>query len=88
MKTKQDEKHDNGMNPGVAAVAGAVVGASIAAAGAVAMKDKKNRDKVKAVFDAVKSQAVEYADDAKTTAEEKVSDVKEKLQGDSKNSKK
>ena len=34
-------------NPVVAAVAGVVVGAGVAVAGAVALSDKKNREKVK-----------------------------------------
>ena len=49
-----------GNNTVFAAVAGAVVGAGVAVAGAFAMKDKKNQDKVKKVFTDVKNQAVSY----------------------------
>lgn len=43
-----------GFNPVVAAATGAIVGAGVAIAGAVAMKDKKNREKVKEVFNEAK----------------------------------
>lgn len=44
----------------IAGITGAVVGAGAAVAGAFAMKDKKNRDKVKRVWTNVKNQAVGY----------------------------
>lgn len=44
----------------VAGITGAIVGAGAAVAGAVALKDKKNRDKVKKAFTNVKNQAIGY----------------------------
>jgi len=46
----------------IAGITGAVVGASAAVAGAFALKDKKNRDKVKEVLTNVKDQAIGYAE--------------------------
>ena len=45
----------NGINPMVAAVAGAVVGAGVAVAGTLILKDKKNQEKVKKVLKDVKN---------------------------------
>ncbi len=44
----------------IAGITGAIVGAGAAVAGAIALKDKKNRDKVKKVFTNVKNQAMGY----------------------------
>lgn len=44
-----------------AGVSGAIVGAGAAIAGAFALKDKKNRDKVKKVLTKAKNEAVDYA---------------------------
>lgn len=46
-----------------AAVAGAVVGAGVAIAGAVALTDKKNQKKVEAVISRGQKMAREYSDD-------------------------
>ncbi len=57
------EKHNlqqPGINPFTAALTGAVVGAGVAVAGMFALKDKKNREMVKDVFNNVKDQAVGY----------------------------
>lgn len=53
------------VNPLAAAVAGAVVGAGMAVAGAVAMSDKKNQDKIKNVVADIKKKV----DDKKFEAE-------------------
>lgn len=58
------------MNPMVAAMAGAVVGAGVAVAGAIAMKDEKNRKKVKGIISGVKDQAMGYVKKAQKKAEE------------------
>lgn len=50
------------VTPTVAGVAGAVVGASVGVAAAVAMKDEKNRKAAQKVINAVKDQAVGYAE--------------------------
>jgi len=60
MITKKKEK--KGVNNFVAAITGAVVGAGVAVAGAIALKDKKNRDKVTKVINDVKNQTVGYVE--------------------------
>lgn len=55
---KQDEVK-SGISPIAAAVTGAVIGAGIAVAGAVALKDEKNRDKVNEVLGNIKEQVHE-----------------------------
>lgn len=45
----------------IAGITGAVVGAGAAVAGALALRDKKNRDKVKKVLNKVKDEAMTYA---------------------------
>ena len=65
------------VNPIAAAVAGAVVTAGIA--GAVALKDKKTRDKVKKVLATAKNQAIGYMKKLPKATEEKKSDLKKNL---------
>jgi len=84
-KIKHEEK-SNGVNPVTAGVVGAVVGAGIAIAGAVALSDEENRDKVKAVLADVKEKAANYVEevkqnveDTKTGIEDKVTEGKEKI---------
>lgn len=69
--TQKDDMHSKGVSPVAAAVTGAVVGAGVAVAGAVALKDKKNREKVKEVLTTVKEQAMNYIEDIQTTANQK-----------------
>ncbi len=57
MTTKQTKKKGASI---FAAIAGAIVGSGVAVAGAIFMKDKKNRDKVKKVLSNAKNQAVDY----------------------------
>jgi gas vesicle protein len=56
------KKRSKGVNPIFAAVTGAMVGAGAAIAGAVVLKDKKNRDKVKKALTSAKDHAVGYMD--------------------------
>ena len=58
---KNEMKDTNRAQVVGAVVTGAVVGAGVAVAGAVALSDKKNRQKVKQAFVSVKDRAVEYA---------------------------
>lgn len=70
MKNQNNKKQNTdgvGLNPVVAAVAGAVVGAGIAVAGVV-LSDKKNRDTIQKTVGNVKDQV-----------EEKVAKDKEKI---------
>lgn len=71
-------KHDDGISPAIAAVTGAVIGAGVAVA-AVAMQDEKNREKVKEVLSNVKDHAVGYVEDMQKQVEEKKGEVEEKL---------
>lgn len=75
---KQDEKK-GGVNPVGAVIAGAVVGVGVAVAGAVALSDKHNRDKVKKALDNVKDQAIGYMEDIKKQAQDKKDKVQDKL---------
>ena len=79
-QNKQDREKSS-VNPIAAAVTGAVVGAGIAVAGAIALKDEKNREKVKEALNTVKDQARGYVESIQKQAQEKKSDVQEKLAG-------
>ena len=59
-KQNQSKTSKNKVNPLVAGVAGATVGAGVAVAASVAMNDKKNRQRVEKVIGLVKEQATEY----------------------------
>jgi hypothetical protein len=67
MKDLLDKKTKR-VNPVAGVVAGLVIGAGAAVAGVVALKDEKNRKKVKDAFKTVKGQAKEYLDDLQKTA--------------------
>lgn len=58
----QDEKK-SGINPVVVAVTGAVVGAGVSVAGAMALKNGQNRNKIKEVLTNVRNQAIDYIED-------------------------
>ncbi len=75
---KQDKRKGN-INPVAVAITGAVIGAGVAVAGAVILKDKKNREKVKQAFTNVKDQAVEYIEDMQKEAKDKKGKVEKKL---------
>ncbi len=77
-KNKPDEKN-NGISPVTAAVAGAVVGAGIAVAGAVALQDENNRVKVKKVLGNVKKQATDYVEGVQKQVQEKKNEIEEKI---------
>jgi gas vesicle protein len=79
--TKQIEKKQTksvGVNPVIAAVTGAIVGAGVIVAGAVAYNDKKNRDMVKKAVSNVK----ETAHDIKKLALDKKNEVQNMLKND------
>lgn len=82
MTNQIQNKHDNGINginPVVAALAGAVAGAGVAIAGAVALNDEKNRDKVKEVLNNAKKQATTYVEDVKDQIQDKKEEVEKDL---------
>lgn len=68
-----------GVNPVIAAVTGVVVGASVAIAGAVALNDEKNRQKVKKILVDVKDQVIGHVEDMKNQEQDKKGGVEEKI---------
>ena len=62
-----------------ATVTGAVIGAGMVAAGAVALQDEKKRKKVKNIIKNVKKQAMSYMDDAKKETEHSKKVIEEKM---------
>ena len=82
MNTHNKQNEDttkNGVNPVVVAVTGAIVGAGVAVAGAIALKDKKNREKVKEILSNVKDHTMGYMEDMKKQVEDKKGEVEEAL---------
>ncbi len=77
---KNQNKQDTGVNPVVAAAAGAIVGAGVAVAGALALNDEKNRKKVKEVLENVKSKAQGYIDNGEQHEQDKKSDLADKFE--------
>jgi len=80
--TNQDQKKQddqNRFNQVAAVVTGAVVGAGVAVAGAVVMGDKKNREKVKKVFNDAKDQAAGYVEEFQKKVEYEKDEIKKDL---------
>lgn len=78
--TKKDNNNQGGVNPAVAAGVGAVVGAGVAVAATMALKDEKSRQKVTDVINHVKDHAAGYIDDLQKQAEDKKSEVEDQLE--------
>lgn len=76
---KQDEK--DGINAATAAMIGAVIGVGIAVVGAVALKDKKNREKIKRVLTNARDEVADYMEGMQKQVEDKKSEVEEKVKG-------
>jgi hypothetical protein len=78
---KDDTDNKQGISPLGAAVAGAVIGAGVTVAGAVMLKDKKNREKIKNAFLGIKDHTAHQLGEIKKhvedTAQEKKKDLKE-----------
>ncbi len=72
-------QNKGGINPVAAAVAGAVVGAGVAVAGAAVLSNKKNREKIGKALNNVRNQAVDYVEGMKKQAEDKKDEVETKL---------
>jgi hypothetical protein len=81
MTTKQkQEERKNSISSVVAGVTGAAIGFGIAVTGAaVVLNDKKNREKVKKMLTNVKEQAIGYMEGVQKQAQDKKSEVEEKL---------
>ena len=76
---KKQVQVGSGFNSIAAAVTGAIVGAGVAIAGAIALKSKKNREHVKRVLTHVKDQAMGYMEDVKREVKSTKNDAKKKL---------
>ncbi len=82
----QNKKDEGSVIPAVIAVTGAVIGAGVVAvAGAIAMKDEKNREKVKEALDTVHDKASDFVDEVKKDSyamkegvEKKIAESKDK----------
>ncbi len=61
-------KVSGGISPVTAALAGAIAGAGVAIAGAVALSKQSNRDKITKVVNEVKTKATKFAKKAKKNA--------------------
>ena len=85
--SNQNKQNDDkgGINPVVAVITGAVIGAGVAVAGSVALKNEKNRNKVKDVINSAKNQAVSYMDGMQNKAEDKIIKEEKKLAESKKN---
>lgn len=70
-ENKKEKDKKGGVNPIMAGVTGAVVGAGVAVAASQALKDKKNRDRVKKTLTDVKDQTMEYVQNFRTDSEVK-----------------
>ena len=57
-----NKKNNDGINPVVAAITGAAVGAGVAIAGAAVLRDEENRKKVTDTMHALKDKGMEYVD--------------------------
>lgn len=80
MENKQKrEINKGGVNPVVAAVTGAIVGAGVVA-GAVVLSDQKNRDKIKEVVTNAKEQATEKFQEVQKDTQEKIAEGKKDAQ--------
>ena len=76
---KKHNEHREGMGSMVAAMTGAAVGAGIAIAGAVALKDEKNMDKIKEIMTNVKDQVSGQVDNIKKNMEQEKTEIDEQI---------
>ena len=75
-KYERNGKQD--ISPLVAGVTGVVIGAGVIMGGAVALNNKKNREKVKKTFSDVKNQAMSYMEEMHQKSNKKKESVKVK----------
>ena len=79
VQPKKTSQVSAGVSPVVAAVTGVVVGAGLAIAGVVAMKDKKNQEKVREAVDNTKDKAAELMKDVQEQASKTQDEVETSL---------
>jgi hypothetical protein len=72
------KKNMGGINTVAAAVTGAIVG-GVAVAGAMVLKDEKNREKIKKTVNDVKNQSMDYVEGIRDEMDDKKDEVEEKL---------
>lgn len=72
-------KENEGVNPIVAAITGAIIGATVGVIGALALKNEKNRGKVREILTNIKNQTVGYMEGMKKEVQGKKSEIKEKI---------
>lgn len=77
-----DSKKKDVVNPIAAAVTGAAIGAGVAIAGAVALKDEKNRKKIKGILNELKDRGENVQEDLKKEAKAKTEEIKERVDGE------
>jgi hypothetical protein len=61
-------RSDNSLNPFVAGITGVVIGAGLAIAGAMALKNEKNKKKIKGILDKLEDKTDNMVQDVKNTA--------------------
>ena len=77
--TNTQEKHVDPIIPIAASVTGVVIGAGIGAAGAILLKNEKNRDKVQDVLNSLKDQVTDYSNKMKKKAISKKREVEQSI---------
>lgn len=79
MITQEHVDKKGGVNPLAAAVAGIVVGAGVAVAGAVALNDENNRKNIKKSLISMKGRAMDFIEENKKHAQVKKVEVAKKI---------
>lgn len=83
-----ENKRKNGINPVVAGVTGAVIGASVAVAGITVLRDKGNREKVKKKFIDARKQTLDYVKGIRKQTKDKKEKIEKQFKKDVKNTNK
>lgn len=82
-----DNKKEGGVNPMIASLAGAAVGAAVGA-GAIILSDKKNREKLEKALEGLKKQGFNVLDIVQREADNVRKQIGEKVNEDKKPAKK
>lgn len=82
MTNKYQKKPDEvkgGFSPVTSAITGAIIGAGVAVAGTMALKDEKNREKIKEMLTNAKDQAVDFMETVQKRADDKKTEIEDEL---------
>lgn len=79
MTTHITPRQQGSIHPVAVAIVGAVIGAGIAVASAAALRNKKNREKVREIFNTFKDQAAGYIKRMQKQAGNKKEQIEDKL---------